>query len=227
MGVDKDIVNINENSINYIQSNPKLVLSVEDLAVADTGTTGHCLTLNTPCINKRKAVHPLSIRMPNGIIIKSTHTALLDHPDLPLQDRQAHIFPRLKKALLSIGTFCEHICENNFNDKSVHIKNKRSGKTIMKVKRDACTNLYMLSLTQQNNLMTESTTPDKYFAEIAYECKSKKTLVDYHHASCWIPTHSGWGKAITKNFFTSWPGLLLNLVHKHLTKKQSTVLGHL
>ena len=40
-GLDKDIVNINENYINYIQSNPKLVLSVEDLAVVDTGTKGH------------------------------------------------------------------------------------------------------------------------------------------------------------------------------------------
>ena len=43
--LDKDIVNINENYINYIQSNPKLLLSVEDLELAFTGTTGHYLTL--------------------------------------------------------------------------------------------------------------------------------------------------------------------------------------
>ena len=97
----------------------------------------------------------------------------------------------------------------------------------MRETRDARTNLYMLSLTQQNNLMTEPKTPNEYFAGSAYECKQKKTLVDYHHASCWSPTHSGWGKAITKNFFTSWPGLSVDLVHKHLNKKQSTILGHL
>ena len=97
----------------------------------------------------------------------------------------------------------------------------------MREKLDARTNLYMLILTHQNNLMTESTTPDKYFAGSAYRCKSKKTLVDYHHASCWSPTHLRWGKAITKNFFTSWPGLSLDLVHKHITKKQTTILGHL
>ena len=95
----------------------------------------------------------------------------------------------------------------------------------MRGKRDARINLYMLSLTQQNNLMTESTTPDEYFAGSAYECKSKKTLVDYHHASFWIPTHSGWGKAITKKIFTSWPGLSLDLVHKHLTKNNQPYLG--
>ena len=37
----KDIVNINENYINYIQSNPKLVRNVDEIAVAYTGTTGH------------------------------------------------------------------------------------------------------------------------------------------------------------------------------------------
>ena len=75
--------------------------------------------------------------------------------------------------------------------------------------------------------MTESKTLDEYFPGSAYKCKPKKTLVDNHHASCWISTHSGWGKAITKNFFTSWPGLSVDLVHKHLMKKQSTILGYL
>ena len=142
---------------------------MEDLAVANTGMTGHYLTINSPCINKQKAVHLISIQIPNGVIIKSTHTALLVHPDLPLQARQAHLFPGLKNALLSVGTLCEHGCEATFNDKSVHIKNKQSGNTIMRGKQDAPTNLYMLILTQQNNLMTDSTTPDEYFAGRAYK----------------------------------------------------------
>ena len=115
--------------------------------------------------------------MPNGEIIKSTHTALLAHQDIPFQSSQAYLFPGLKEALLSIGTLCKHGLEATFNDKSVHIKNKQSGKTIMREKLYARTNLYMLSLTQKNNLMTESTTPDKYFAGSAYECKPTKTLV--------------------------------------------------
>ena len=79
------MVNINENYINYIQSNPKLVLPMDDLAVAETGTTGHYPTLYLPYSNKQQAVHPLPIQIPNGEIIKSMHTALLSHPDLPLQ----------------------------------------------------------------------------------------------------------------------------------------------
>ena len=174
---------MNENYINYIQSNPELVLSVKDIEVAHTGTAGHYLTLNLPCSNKQKSIHPLPIQIPNREIIESTHTALLNHQDLPFHARQAHIFPGLKKGLLSIEIFCEHGCEATFKNKSFHIKNKQSGRNIMRGTRDARTNLYMLSLTQKNNLMTEPKTPDEYFAGSAYECKSKKTLVDYHHAS--------------------------------------------
>ena len=87
-GLDKDIVNINEHYINYIQYNPKLVQKMDNLAVADTGTTGNCLTLDSPCDNKQQAVHPLPIQMPNGEIITSMHTELLYHWDLPIQARK-------------------------------------------------------------------------------------------------------------------------------------------
>ena len=97
----------------------------------------------------------------------------------------------------------------------------------MKDRRDPLSNMYLLNLTQLNNLMTEFQTPGEYFAGIVYECKSKGTLVNYHHASCWRPTQSGWVKSITKNFFTSWPGLSSDLLLKYLTKKQATILWHL
>ena len=42
-GLDEDIVNMNKNYINYIQSNPDLVRTVGELSVADTRTTGHYL----------------------------------------------------------------------------------------------------------------------------------------------------------------------------------------
>ena len=73
--------------------------------------------------------------------------------------------------------------------------------------------------------MTEFQTSGEYFAGSVYEFKSKGTLVDFHHASCWIPTQSGWVKAITKNFFTYFPGLSSDLVLKYLTKKNQPSLG--
>ena len=173
---------MNENYINHIQYNPKLVQTVDNPAVAETGTTEHYLTLDLPCDNKQQAVHPLLIQIPNGEIITSTHTALLSHQDLPIQARKSHLFPGLNKSLLSIETLCNHGCEATFNEKSVLILNKWSGNVITEGTRDPCKNLYMLKFTQKNKLMTESTTPEKYFEGSANKCKSKITLVDYHHA---------------------------------------------
>ena len=64
--LDNNIININKNHINYINSNPKLVNKVDKIAVADTGVAVHYLTLDSPCDNKKIAVIPLPIRMPNG-----------------------------------------------------------------------------------------------------------------------------------------------------------------
>ena len=144
---------------------------MDNLAVLDTGVTGHYLTLDSLCDNKQQAVHTISIQMPNGEIITPTHTALLSHQDLPLQAQKGHIFPGLNKALLSIGKLCDNGCEATFNDKSVRILSKWSGKFIMKGTRDPHTNLYMLNFTQQKKLMTESTTPDEYFAVPGAHCK--------------------------------------------------------
>ena len=118
------------------------------------------------------------------------HTALLSHQDLLIQARKAHIFPGLNKALLSIGTLCDHGCEATLNDKSVLILNKRSEKFIMKGTQYPRTNLYMLNLTHQKKLMTESTTPEEYFAVSAYKRKLKSTLVDYHRIL--LESHSIW-----------------------------------
>ena len=135
-----------------------------------------------PCDNKKMAFSPLPICIPNWEIITSTHTDLLSKKDLPIAARKSHLFPGLNKALLSIGTFCDHVCQDIFYDNTVLILNKGGGKVMKKGKRDPRSNLYMLNLTQQNRLMTEFPTPDEYFAGSVYECKSKGTVVDYHHA---------------------------------------------
>ena len=98
-----------------------------------------------------------------------------------MEAHKAHRFPDINKSLLSIGTLYDHGYQAVFNKKTVLVLNKGNYKIMMKGKRDPLSNLYMLNLTKQNNLMTEFHTPDEYFARSVYECKSKGILVDYHH----------------------------------------------
>ena len=134
--------------------------------MADTGTTGHYLTLDSSCENKQLAITSLPIRMPNGEIIRSTHTALHYRQYLSIAARKAHLFPGMSKALLSIGTFCDHGCQAIFDDKTVLILNKGSAKVMTKGKKYPHSNLYMLNLNQINKIVTEFTTPDEYFVGV-------------------------------------------------------------
>ena len=64
--------------------------------VADTGCTGHFLSSSAPYTQKRPADPSISVRLPNGSTMRSSHIATLDIPSLPASACEAHIFPRCK-----------------------------------------------------------------------------------------------------------------------------------
>jgi hypothetical protein len=57
--------------------------------------------------------------------------------------------------------------------------------------------------------------------------KTKGDIVTYLHQACGSPVNSTWLKAIAAGFFTTWPGLTIDLVRKHLPKSIATAKGHL
>ena len=60
--------------------NTKVMKDWVEYAVSDLGATGHFLVEGAPVVNKRLASKPIHITLPNGKIIKSTHTCNLDIP---------------------------------------------------------------------------------------------------------------------------------------------------
>ena len=124
-------------------------------------------------MDKWIATNPLGILMPDGHIIYYSHTALIPQDTLPIKAWHAHIFPDLKnKGILSIGMFCDNGCLAIFDDKKVHIIDRRTNKNIMHEKRDNQSSLYMVPLTpEQNENMTEFKIPERHFAGSLYESK--------------------------------------------------------
>ena len=61
---------------------------------ADTGTTGHFIALPDAAvlINMQPIDHGISVSLPDGQIITSTHTATLNLPAIPPAAREAHVF---------------------------------------------------------------------------------------------------------------------------------------
>ena len=66
---------------------------------------------------------PLHISTPNGDIMQSTHTGLLDLPNLSTEARKTHVVPELHTdALISVGKCCDDDCSVIFDKASISIK---------------------------------------------------------------------------------------------------------
>jgi hypothetical protein len=69
--------------------------TTDDMATLDSGCNSNFLSAAAPCSDKQAAHVPLTVNMPNGTTLQSSHTCNLLLTDLPPQARQAHILPGL------------------------------------------------------------------------------------------------------------------------------------
>jgi hypothetical protein len=68
------------------------LLEPHETSIVDYECTGHLFLVNAPCLNKFKSQNPLTVRLPNGATVESTHAASLDIPELNKASSMAHIF---------------------------------------------------------------------------------------------------------------------------------------
>ena len=59
-------------------------------AIADTGATTIFIMDGVPVHNKRAAVHPLTINLPDGAKVRSTHNCDVMYPGLPITLKRPH-----------------------------------------------------------------------------------------------------------------------------------------
>jgi hypothetical protein len=113
--------NLNNNSTFEVCRTPTL-LKQHETAIVDFGCTGHFILVNAPCLNKVKSRTPLTVRLPNGATVESSHTAELDIPELNAAASKAHVFPVMANhSLLSVGQLCDEGYMVTFKQASVTI----------------------------------------------------------------------------------------------------------
>jgi hypothetical protein len=105
---------------NTLKLAPSPPIKYTQYAIADTGCTGHYITIDAPHRNKRIASPSIAVVLPDGSILNSSHTTSLIIPGLPEKACEAHIFPTMQKSLISNGQLCDHGCvaifTRNIND---------------------------------------------------------------------------------------------------------------
>jgi hypothetical protein len=204
------------------------LLKHNETALVDSGCTGHFLLSNAPCLNNTLASNTLTVRLPNGQTMKSTHTATLDIPQLSKVTKAAHVFPAMENnSLLSVGQLCDEVYSVLFRTDGVKILNEKQ-KIIMKGPRDHATGLCRINLLQKNPTCTISQPPSQpHSANNVYALRNSGALFNYLHKAMFSCTKYDLVHAIKRGHLVTWPGLTVEAVNKHLKLTPATDMGHM
>jgi hypothetical protein len=187
----------------------------------DSGCTGHFLLVNAPFLNKVKSRTPLTVRLPNGATMESSHTAELDIPELNAPASRAHVFQVVANhSLLSVGQLCDEGYIVTFKHASVTVCNYQKSQ-ILNGPRDLDTGLWRINLKQDNNHIPEP------IADNVYELRNTNALVHYFHKALFSPTKSALLQAVKDGHLITWPGLTEDAIHKHLKLTPAPAMGHM
>jgi hypothetical protein len=100
------------------------LLKPHETAIVDSGCIGNFLLVNAPCLNKVKYQTPITVRLPNGATMESSHTAELNIPELNTAASIAHVFSGMSNHyLLSVGQLCNEGYIVTFKNASVTVGN--------------------------------------------------------------------------------------------------------
>jgi hypothetical protein len=91
------------------------------LTITNTGATSYFLTKDAPCQNKQLTNSPLSVTLPDGQKIKSTHVCDITIPVLPTII-MGHIMPDMTTTLLfGIKVLCKAGCKVLFDNNKCQV----------------------------------------------------------------------------------------------------------
>jgi hypothetical protein len=160
--------------------------------------------------------------------MKSTHTATLDIPQLSRVSKAVHVFPAMENnSLLSVVKLCDKGYSVLFNTNGVKILDDKQT-IIMNGPRDHATGLWRINLSQQNPICTISQAPSQHHSvNNVYALRNKGALVNYIHTSMSSCKKAAFVHAIKKGHLSTWPGLTVEDVNKHLRLTPATAMGHM
>jgi hypothetical protein len=187
----------------------------------DSGCTGHFLLVNAPCLNKVKSRTPLTVRLSNGAIMESSHTAELDIPELNSAASKAHDFPGMANhSLISVGQLCDEGYIFTFKQDEVTICDSGNSQ-ILSGPQNLSTGLWRINLKQTHYHKPEP------IANNVYELHNTGALVHYLHKALCIPTRSAMLQAVKEGHLVTWPGLAEDAINKYLKLTPATAMVHM
>ena len=186
---------INTNGLKELPSattifNKERVVRQVEFAISDSGATAHFLVEGAPIINMKEAKEPITIKLPDGSLIHSTHVGNLDIPWMPNHMTEAHIAPGLShSSLISTTVFCDAGCKVIFDE--FECKVYYNGQLMLSGGRDKKTNMWKLPINpvSRNNTLLSLDLPlqgprrQTHGANNLYTLPFKQQQLKYMHQS--------------------------------------------
>lgn len=191
----------------------------------DTGSSGHFIPITCEHLlkNVQFTANPITVTCPDGSVMMSTKTAILDLPQIPIEARRCHLFPTIQGALLSIGKFCDHGMTATFDDTKVEIRNKLTGNIVLAGKRDN-RGMYMIPL------IATSSEPYQASNSTIYSIINDKpvaTRVAFLSATLGNPADSTFLHAAQQGHLNSIPNITADQIRKYPPNSIESAKGHL
>ena len=206
-------------------------------AISDSGATGHFIVEGAPIVNKRIAQFPIAIKLPDGKIIRSTHTGNLDIPWLPHGMTECHIVPGLAhSSLISTRKFCDAGCKVSFDEDECRVYYK--GQLVLTGDRDPCTTLWRLPLNPRSpqnettlhahlDLKMTDRQMAQHAAHNVYTLPYRRNQLKYMHQTLFNPPMETLIKAIENEQLEGFPFMKTKMVRKYLAPSPATAKGRM
>ena len=161
----------------------------DSVAIADSGASGHYLTVKCTNITKWKSKSPISVKLPNGTRIFNSHEVYLPISSLPQSACLARIFPELTSvSLILICQLCDAGCKAKFDDKKVVVT--KNNKTILTGSRNHFNKLWDISISSMTDPTPTQIVPRKpdnmFLLNNVFQLSSHSSVILYLHAACFF-----------------------------------------
>ena len=206
-------------------------------AIADTGATSIFIMDGVDVINKRPAHNPLTINLPDGRKVRSSHVCDITIPGLP-RILTGHVVPHLAIAsLIGIRPLCDAGCTVTFDKEKCDVIYK--GDIILRGLKDAATGLWTLPINSTKTALPRLSPgvnraqdsvgihPGVQLASFTHSVRTRANGVKFAHQSLCNPKLSTLLKAVRRGFLKGCPNLSEKLILKYLNPSPATAKGHM
>ena len=206
-------------------------------AIADTGATSIFIMDGVDVVNKRPAPHPLTINLPDGRKVKSSHVCDITIPGLPLI-LTGHVVPHLAIAsLIGIRPLCDAGCTVTFDKEKCNVVYE--GNVILRGFKDIATGLWTLPIDATKSALPRSAPdidraqdnidihPGVHLPSFTHSVSTRANGVKFAHQLLCNPKILTLLKAVRRGFLKGCPNFSEKLILKYLNPSPATAKGHM